>query len=318
VSLSLSPFDSVNSAEWDGLVARSVAGTFLHSRRFLSYHGERFRDLSVCIYDAGLLVAVLPAASDPLEPDCVTSHPGASYGGLIHDGGLRGSATIEAFEAIRGYYRQLGLARLRYKAVPRIYQQVPAEDDLYSLFRLGARRYRCDLAAVIELPRRMATSRRRKRCFKAAMEKGVVVAETPQVLSTFWSLLENTLGSRHQAQPIHTYEEILLLQSRFSGQIHLTIALAGEELLGGVVLFIMPTTVHVQYNCASERGFSLHALDAVFEHCIAGATQAGAKWFSMGISNEDDGRVLNDSLYRFKTEFGAGGVAHEFYELDLR
>jgi len=27
--------------------------------------------------------------------------------------------------------------------------------------------------------------------------------------------------------------------------------------------------------------------------------------------------VLNEGLYRFKSEFGAGGVAYECYELDL-
>jgi hypothetical protein len=27
--------------------------------------------------------------------------------------------------------------------------------------------------------------------------------------------------------------------------------------------------------------------------------------------------MLNEGLYKFKTSFGASGIAHEFYELDL-
>jgi len=76
--------------------------------------------------------------------------------------------------------------------------------------------------------------------------------------------------------------------------------------------------VHIQYSCASRRGFSLHALDAVFDHCITAAAGTGARWFSMGISNEDGGRVLNENLYRFKVEFGAGSTTHEFYQLELQ
>ena len=40
-----------------------------------------------------------------------------------------------------------GLKRLRYKVVPTIYRALPADDDLYELFRLGARRYRNELSA---------------------------------------------------------------------------------------------------------------------------------------------------------------------------
>jgi hypothetical protein len=319
VSISARPFRSEYGKDWDDLVGRSVCGTFLHSRRFLSYHGDRFRDLSICLYIGDSLVGVFPAAADPVERECVTSHPGATYGGIVHDGVLRGAMMLEAFAVIRRYYSDLGLVRLSYKAVPRIYHLAPAEDDLYALFRLSARRYRCDLAAAIDLPYRLPISRCRKRSFKAALANGVTVLEkTEGISSSFWSLLEETLQRRHQARPVHTYEEMVRLQSLFPDKIRLVIAQAGEELLGGVILFVTPAAVHAQYSCASERGFSLHALDPVFEHCIADATRAGARWFSLGISNEADGRVLNESLHRFKTQFGAGGVVHEFYEVHLR
>jgi hypothetical protein len=36
---------------WDKLVVESWNGTFLHQRRFLSYHGDRFQDLSLIIED---------------------------------------------------------------------------------------------------------------------------------------------------------------------------------------------------------------------------------------------------------------------------
>lgn len=317
MAIEVHPFCAESVGEWDDLVARSFAGTFLHSRRFLSYHGDRFRDLSVCVYDAGRLAAVFPAAVDPGEEACATSHPGATYGGLMHDGGLRGNQMIEALVKLREYYAGLGLRRLRYKPVPRMYHRLPAEDDLYALFRVGARRYRCDLAAVVDLGNRPAPSKRRKRCLRAALASNVLVQEGSQRLAEFWALLEDNLARKFRVRPVHTLEEMQVLLGRFPDHIRLVTAVASEQIVAGLLLFAMPTAVHTQYICASEPGYALHALDAVIEHSIAAASMGPARWFSMGISNEANGWVLNDGLYRFKTEFGAGAVAHEFYELDL-
>jgi len=225
---------------------------------------------------------------------------------------------IEAVQGVCRYYKDLGLSRIRYRAIPRIYQRAPVDDDLYALFRAGAHRYRCDLSAVVDLGNRLGPSRRRRRCLRTALARGVLVREDPTRLGEFWTLLEENLLRRHQVRPVHTLEEIQLLLSRFPGQIRLIIALTAEQIIGGVVLFETPTALHSQYICASELGHSAHALDAVLEHCIATGTNASLRWFSMGTSNECDGTVLNDTLYRFKTEFGAGGVVHEFYQIDLR
>jgi hypothetical protein len=42
-----------------------------------------------------------------------------------------------------------------------------------------------------------------------------------------------------------------------------------------------------------------------------------ARYFDFGVSNEKQGWMLNEGLYRFKASFGAGGVAQEFYEVTL-
>ena len=82
-------------------------------------------------------------------------------------------------------------------------------------------------------------------------------------------------------------------------------------------MFITPTTFHAQYIASSEMGYDCSALDAIFEQGILSAQKDGKRWFDFGISTEVGGKVLNEGLYRFKSEFGAGGTVHEFYELDL-
>ena len=60
------PFTADHTDAWDRLVETAPMATFLHTRRFLSYHGDRFKDASVLLFDQnGAARAVLPAALDP-------------------------------------------------------------------------------------------------------------------------------------------------------------------------------------------------------------------------------------------------------------
>ena len=58
--------------------------------------------------------------------------------------------------------------------------------------------------------------------------------------------------------------------------------------------------------------------DGLASICIRSAIGSGRRWFDFGTSNERQGRFLNEGLYEFKSNFGGGGVAHEFYTLNLR
>jgi hypothetical protein len=314
----VSLYTEEDAEAWDGLAADAPMATLLHTRRYLSYHGERFRDASLLLTDEkGRLAGLFPAAVDPNDEGRVVSHPGVTYGGVVHDGRLHGARMVEALEALRDHYAGRGFKTLRYKAVPHIYHQVPSADDLYALFRLGARRYRCDLSSAIDLERRPAPSERRRRGAKKATAAGVELREGAEFVGPLWRVLEENLARKHGTSPVHTAAEIERLHSLFPDEIVFVAALVGGRVEAGVVLFATPRVLHAQYIASSGAGQELCALDATFEHCIARARERRARFFDFGISNEDEGRRLNAGLHQFKTEFGAGGVAHEFYELDL-
>ncbi len=303
---------------WDGLIERSVNGTMLHTRRFISYHGDRFRDLSLVLEDhRGKVVGVFPAAEDPSDPELVISHPGLTYGGLVHDGSIHGAAMIGALEEIADRYRSLGCRRLRYKAVPAIYHAAPADDDLYALFRLGARRYRCDLSAAIDLSHRGRVSQLRVRSRKRGEAAGVSADQGWGEIASFWRILECHLDSRYGVSPVHSLEEIELLHDRFPDEIVLIAGKRGDVLLGGAVLFVTGPVLHMQYTATTEEGRAKFVTDLVMERAIDLALQLGSRFFDFGISTGDQGWSLNQGLYQFKVSFGAGGVAYDHYELDL-
>ncbi|MBY0499337.1 MAG: GNAT family N-acetyltransferase [Nitrosomonas sp.] len=317
MSLNVRTYSPDDADAWDDFCGDSLQATLLHTRRFLSYHGDRFADRSLIIEEDGKWVGLFPAALSPGESTCVVSHPGITYGGILHQGGLRGERMINAFTEICRCYRVQGCVRLIYKAVPTFYHQALAQDDLYALFRLGALRTRCDLSSAIDLQHRFPVSERRRRSLKKAIKSGIEIVEGNQYLSALWGVLTYNLANKHGVKPVHTLEEIMMLSERFPANIRCVCGRLNEHVVAGVVVFVTPTAHHAQYIASSDEGYEISALDAILEHCIDAAVQRKMRWFDFGISNENQGMVLNEGLYKFKCEFGGGGAVHEFYELDL-
>lgn len=307
-----------DAERWDEFCARAHGATFLHSRRFLSYHADRFVDQSIVIENASEWLGVIPAARHPAEHEVVVSHPGITYGGVLHHGRLRGGEMLAALGAAAPLWRAAGFSRLQYKAVPYIYQRAPAQEDLYALFRAGARRYRCDLSSCIDLQHRLPVSERRRRARTKALRAGARITAGNEHMRALWDVLEDNLRRKHDARPVHTLAEITALATRFPDRLRVIAALVDSGIEAGVLLFLTDTVAHAQYIASSARGHEVNALDLVLESAIEESRLSGKRYFDFGISTEGQGHVLNEGLNRFKNEFGAGGVAHEFYEWDLR
>lgn len=315
-AMQVRPFRAEDTEQWDALCGESSLATFLHTRRFLSYHGQRFQDCSAVVEDGGRLVGVFPAAPDPQGERCVVSHPGASYGGLVYAEGTGVGKILGMFEKLKAFYREAGFRRLRYKAIPHIYQVRPGQEDLYALFRLDAVRYRCDLSCAVDLARPGKLHAQRWRSLKRARAAQVEIEWGNDHLAALWPVLEGNLARKHGVQPTHSLAEMNLLTSLFPSQISSVVARVAGNVEAGAVIFHSPNVWHAQYICSSPAGHDQCALDAVFDAAMTRAAPH-ARYFSFGISTEQGGRVLNEGLYSFKQGFGGGGVVHEFYELPL-
>jgi hypothetical protein len=306
--LTVAAFEPGDARRWDDLVTESVNGTLMHTRRYLSHHGDRFFDRSLVVLDErDRWLAVLPAAD---HDDGVSSHPGLSYGGLVWLPALRGA---EVGEAILGCREHLGVP-LRYKATPVIYHRRPAADDLYALWRLGATRYRCDLSATVDIATGRLNALRRRGLRKAG-EAGLVVSHDRDHLAAYWSVLEATLSERHGVRPTHELDQFAALMDLFPDAITLVTALADGRVVAGTAVYRTPMAWHTQYVASTDEGRDQGAVDLVLTVAIEDARDRGARWFDFGNSNENGGMVLNGNLHQFKTSFGAGGTVAEHYRL---
>ena len=278
-------------ARWDAFIAGCPMGTFLHSRKFLSYHGDRFEDCSLLLSNGDKLLAVLPAAK--LTNDTVASHPGATYGGIVHAGELYGNHMREALIAVAAYYRQNGFHRLLYKVVPDCYRRFPCDDDIFALQQAGGELLSCDLSTVIDFRWRGKVHLQRRRSIKKAVAAGVVVCCGNKHASAAWDLLEQNLRERHNVQPTHTLDEILFLARQFSQNIKFYVGMVSGEAICAVTMFITDTVWHTQYIASNDAGRRICGLGFLFETLIEQAVLSGARYFSFGTS-QLDGEIGGD------------------------
>jgi hypothetical protein len=305
----LSAYAPADAGRWDALVGQSRNGNLLHRRGYMDYHADRFVDASLIIERRGEPLAVFPAS---LEDGTVTSHAGLTYAGLITTRAMRAEWAVEVLERIGEHYRSRGVRRIVYKATPHVFHAYPAEEDLYALHRLGARLVRRDVSSVIALREPFAFNDGRRRAVNKA-RKSAIQLQVGADPAPFHALLSDVLHSRHDAAPTHTLQELRLLQGRFPRQIVLHEARCGTGLLAGVLVYDFGRVVHTQYLAASTQGRETNALNLLLAELIE-RTYADRHYFSLGISTERGGQVLNGGLVTQKEHFGARAVAHDFYE----
>ena len=299
--------------EWNQFVAASKNGTFLFDRRYMDYHADRFEDHSLMFYDDGRLMAVLPAHK---SGDTLCSHNGLTYGGLVMSPRLTVVQTLQLFRELNDCLRGDGFHHVSYKCIPWIYHRLSAEEDLYALYHeCRARIVARDFATNVFLSGNMRWERVRRRGVARAQKAGVSI-ECSDDYSAFWEVLTQNLQMKYGVKPVHTLQEIELLQGRFPENIRLYQAVKDGTVVGGVVLYITPQVVHAQYSSATPEGKKLGAIDLLYNRIFSDF--GNYPYFDFGRSTEHpDGSGLNEQLVFQKEGFGGRGLCYDIYEYDL-
>ena len=297
---------------WDDFVERSKNGTFMLTRKFIGYHGDRFKDASLLVYKKDKLIAVFPANS---SEHTVYSHQGLSYGGLVLPKQIKLSDALAAFGEILKYYDNNGFSNLIVKLTPTLYHTQPSDEIQYALFVSQAELYRRD-AAICLRPSSFTPNENRKRKIKSANSFHFQIHEADN-MEPFWNeVLIPNLQISHGGTPVHSLQEIQLLKDTFPEHIKQYDIYEGDKILGGTTLFNTKNTSLAQYISATPRGKSMDVLSALFANIIQEKSSA-FDYFSFGHSNEDNGRVLNQTLSYWKESFGGSTLTHDFYKVNL-
>jgi len=305
-------YTKIHFKQWNDFVAQSKNGTFLFHRDFMEYHANRFSDYSLIIFKGKEVMAILPAHK---TDSVVYSHSGLTYGGLVLSNKIKLSGVIEIFKLLLQFLHEKGIYKLNIKAIPHIYHKLPAEELEYALFLANAKIIRRDSLFVYDQQKQLSFSKDRKQCARRGENNGLFIIEEPS-FELFWDeILIPNLSAKHDAKPVHTAAEIAMLHKKFPDNIRHFNVYHNNIIVGGTTVFITDTVAHPQYISGNKDKNQLGSLDYLYSHLITNVFK-DKKYFDFGISNEEQGRKLNEGLAFWKESFGARTIVHDFYEVE--
>ena len=316
--LNVVPYSPEWAERWDRFVMEdSQNGTFLQTRRFLSYHPVgRFEDCSLMIaMDNGEIVAAVPAAAGQVMGEtCFRAHPGSTFGGMVLAKRATQADKVFGFiQALDGWISQR-FARCELKITPAVFATQPTALLEYALFYCGYTQetelaaYRTLTGQTPELLRAGYSATKRYE-LKKCEAKGLAAQRltTDAELTEFYALLVLNM-QKFNTTPVHTLTEITdFVRARLKDEIYLLGVRdpAGTMVAAACLFYFKQTnTYHTQYLATDTRisGYAPSAF--LYDRVLCEGLALGADTLSFGTSTFEHGHVLNVGLIQNKEGYG--------------
>ena len=312
------PYSPDMDLRWDRFVMEnSMNGTFLQTRKFLSYHPEgRWTDASFIVEKSGIIVAAFPGCS--INGNFV-SHQGSTFGGpVISRDFYSGNKILEIIKAADNHIAQ-NFKGIVLKPTSPIFSTIPTDLIDYALEHQGYIR-RTELSCWTPIEQGSDPlencSRECRHNLRLAEKQNLTYGEIPdREMEKFYEFLVLS-KARHNTKPVHTLAELQDLKQRFPEDILFRGVWKDNVYLSGMMIFrfSQAKAFHFQYLAPDDTKRETNATTALFVLAMREAEKAGCKKFSWGISTEEGGNYLNENLYRFKESFGALPCLNARYE----
>ncbi|MDY6263501.1 MAG: GNAT family N-acetyltransferase [Fibrobacter sp.] len=297
----------------------SVNGTFLQTRRFLNYHpADRFTDASFALEKSGTIVAYFPGVA---KEQTFVSHAGTTFGGpIIAKSFYSGSRLLEILKEADQYLASR-FKNIRFKITPAIFAEESPDLLEYMLEHMGYTRHTelssyCTLQSGVDPLENC--DKECRRIFKKSEIEAIRFGnlEKTEDFETFYHFLEIS-KSKHNVHPVHTLQELYdLKDNRIPDHIRFRGIWDGNTLVAAMMLFLFEgtKTIHGQYIAPNPDYEKFQPTTALYVRVMREAAQEGYKQISWGISTENGGNYLNESLLRFKESLGAKACVNVRYE----
>lgn len=301
--------------KWDKFVnCESANGTFLQTRQFLEYHGDRFMDHSLIVYKGNnTIAAVVPACVVlDVEDKIFSAHMGSTFGGIVLDRQCNNIEDVEAvINCLEDYFAAEGYREIQLKYTSEIFAKDNCNLLDYFMFQKGYSEYK-ELSCYIDFTQYNDDiitnfSSGRRRDYKYSLKSDLVfqkIGNDTEVERFYHILCENL--QKFDAVPVHSLSELLDFKNNrlpeiteFYGVYH------GDEMIAGSMVFNFHNTVfHTQYLAAKQDYLKMYPMNFLDTNLICEAKNRGFRYFSFGTSTEEHGKVLNKHLAQFKEGFG--------------
>lgn len=321
-------FQKNDEYQWEDFVHHSNNGTLFHYRKFLSYHPqERFDDHSLLFYTRDKLSAVLTGAEMHKDGKKIFfSHPGASYGGFIFKSSsyTRADSWIDNFDS---YLEKNNFKQATLVQPPRIYGILEDETLEYALLWRGFKICEHYISSVIPLDgsqkeilqRVYKLKNRSEKYYSNLMKNNSLEFIWENNFEKFYPILADN-KSRYDAKPTHTLDDLVRLDSLFPDRLKLLLLMKDGKPIGGTLNFIAnKKTIIIFYNMMNYDFSEFQPATLQVLETIRWASNAGFKYLDFGVSQDpraENPLTPQQSLIRFKEEFGSFGLVRKVYQKD--
>ncbi|WP_246011680.1 FemAB family protein [Flavobacterium piscinae] len=306
-------YTSADNSAWNEFIALAKNATFLFHRDFMDYHQDRFEDYSLIVEDGKSWVAVLPA--NRIE-DTLFSHQGLTYGGVVIKDNFERTTIITIFESLKDYLKTNQFRNFFIKPILPFYTDESYFEMEYSLVQKKADLYRKDINLFIDFKSNYSISKSKLKHFRRVSSLGLEIREDAN-FQLFWNhVLIPRLKEKHNANPVHTVEEIIYLHSKFPENIKQFNVYFENEILAGITLFVFKNGVKSQYGATTSLGEKMRALDFLFI-TLLNEYKDKFDFFDMGTVSENQGNSINQGLLKQKQELGCSISEQNYYSFVL-
>ena len=316
LELKIMEYNEEFKQKWDSFVMRqSVNGTFLQSKQFLDYHGDRFEDASLVIYKGNdTIVSVVPACViNDGDKKIFNAHCGSTFGGIVIAESFYDIEHMDAvMTVLEEYLINKGYNEARIKCTSDIFAKKNGNLLYYFLFQRGYIPYdeiSCyiDFEAYKEdIPSNFTAGRRRDYKYSLKNNPEFKKLESDEAVGQFYNILCENL-QKFDAKPVHSLEELLEFKNeRLKDEVEFYGVYVENKMIAGSMVFLFGKQVfHTQYLAADQGCLKMFPMNFMDTELIRTAREKGFRYFSFGTSTEEHGKVLNKRLAEFKEGFGS-------------
>lgn len=321
------PYDDKYENRWDDFITlESINGTFLHSRKFLSYHPkERYQDCSLIVTKKNKIVALIPACLVNNEgKNIFYSHAGSTYGGLVlSNKEYKASYIIEMIDCFESYLIKLKFDEVILKLTPDLFSSQNSDLLQYILFFKKYQMYN-EISTYIDLKSYNSNilkdfSSGQKENLRNALKNNLEfkTLSSEDELGDFYSVLCDNL-LKYNTKPVHSLSELKdFMYYRLKDIVRFYGIYSNNEMIAGGMIFIINNVVHTQYLAAKQKFVHMSPMTFLYYKLIETAKAGNYDKLSWGISTEQHGSILNLNLLSFKESFGSKYSLNRTYRKEL-
>lgn len=313
-------FNQKYKEKWDKFVKESKNGTIFHTRQFLSYHPpDRFRDHSLLFVKDGHILSVLPACV--IEEDnsiCLYSHKWSTYGGFVVPKNCGIKLSLELVDSLLEYVDKKNIKKIWIRVPEYIFEKEPAQEIKFAMWYRGFKIKYLELSTCYDLEIFNNKDLRSPIFWEArkSIREGIeIIFDDLKFYKEFYDLLSKNLLKKYNKKPTHTFEEILKLKKLLGEQMTIITAHYKKKLIGGLLVFLAhDKTAHIFYSVGKGNIKGIYPTDTLVDFLVRYLKLKGFKYLNYGISTENEGKIINLDLFRFKEKFKGFGVYREVWE----